>query len=637
MVRKAKSATKWLPVFLEFVESLRIDSKEETSTDDKGTPLELWGSQRRFLEELAAGLEQGVRVFVCLKSRQLGITTISLAIDLFWLAMFPGIKGALVLDSDENRDDFRRTLRRYVQSFPEGYFGDDFKIIKGGDNRNGLTFSNGSKLIYLVAGKTKSKVNWGEGKGFAFAHLTEVSKYGSAEGLKNFEEALAQKNPNRLFIYESTPNGFNHWRDRWLEAKADVYVQRAFFIGWWANPNNTIDKDDPRYAQYSQYPISAEEEELIQAVLDQYRQVITLEQLMWYRWREDQAIKSGAMVLAQNQAWTEDQAFIQSGDSFFQIRKINFDMDRLATGGIDEARFMAYRFDVENEFFDMELHQIEDAAEMPKCQFRVWQTPVLGAKYVIGGDPAEGRNDHKDRHAASVWRCYADKMVQVAEFATNDMLTKHFAWVLAFIAGAYSDCIVNLELGGPGRIIMLEWEHIRGMMNSDIYAAKVRNWEWDDALNNARWYLYHRPDTMGPGYAYNFETSWRTQSELMHQFSGAYSTNELMPRSIELLKEMRIVVKDGAHIGAPESKNEEMKDDRVYAAALACRAWLNWRRPEMIVLGKTLDIVTKEEAEQKPSPAKTVNNLVYSFFKRREEEEIEPDRRPRWLVDRGLA
>ena len=639
MARRVKGATKWLPIFLEFVEALRIDSKEETATDDSGTPLVLWQSQRRFLEELSDGLEYGVRTFVCLKSRQLGVTTISLAIDLFWLAMHPGIKGALVVDSEENREDFRRTLRRYIQSFPAEFFGDDFKLIKGGDNRTGMTFSNGSKLVFLVAGKSKTKVNWGEGKGFAFAHLTECGKYGSGEGIKNFEEALAQKNPDRLTIYESTANGFNHWRDRWLEAKSDVHTQRAFFIGWWANPNNSISKSDPRFTDYGLQVPSGEERELVQAVLDQYGQKITPEQIAWYRWKQDKALKSGADVLDQNQPWTESQAFVATGFSFFQVRKIGQDMERLSAGGKDEAQFLAYRFECENEFLAMKMVPILDPEEMNRIQFRVWQPPVPNGKYVIGSDPAYGRNSHKDRHALSVWRCFADKLVQVAEFASADIEVKHFAWIMAFVAGAYSDCIVNYELGGPGRMIMSEWDHILGMLHSEAYAAKVKEWDWSDALNNARWYLYHRPDSMGPGFAYNFESTWRTQQELMHQYRGAYSTNELELKSVKLLEEMRIVVQDGEHIGAPESKNEDSKDDRVFAAALACRAWLNWTRREMLSQGLMYETVMQEESGEMSPQAKSLNNIVFNFFTRRQEDadQVLPDNRPKWMVQRGLA
>src|ERR1700676_3555571 len=107
---------KWLPVFLKFIELLRIDSKEVAATDARGSPLNIWGSQKIFLEELAWGLEHGVRTFFVLKARQLGITTISLAITVFWMAMHEGMIGCLVSDTEGNRETMRNTIKRYIES-----------------------------------------------------------------------------------------------------------------------------------------------------------------------------------------------------------------------------------------------------------------------------------------------------------------------------------------------------------------------------------------------------------------------------------------------------------------------------------------------------------------------------------------
>ena len=49
--------------------------------------------------------------FCILKGRQLGITTISLALDLYWHFTHPGLQGTLTTDTEENRDMFRSTTR----------------------------------------------------------------------------------------------------------------------------------------------------------------------------------------------------------------------------------------------------------------------------------------------------------------------------------------------------------------------------------------------------------------------------------------------------------------------------------------------------------------------------------------------
>lgn len=626
------TASKWLPIFLSFVQDLRISSKEVTTSDERGVKLELWESQRRFLQEIAFGLDADIRDFTNLKSRQLGITTISLAIDVFWLAMHPNLTGALVSDTDKNRGKNRAQIERYTRSLPENYFGNSFDIIQSNDKFT--QFSNGSRLDYLVAGTKKKSTAWGEGEGYAYVHETEVAAYGDALGLDSFEESFAQTNPSRLFIRESTAKGFNHFREMYNAAKADGMTKRAFFIGWWACDMNRIERHDPRFVAFGRYAPTREEREKIGLVEQLYQWKITSEQLAWIRWREADP-KNDSNLLDQNQPWIESQAFIETGFSFFQTRAIAKDMQELEASDVG---YTAYRYNLGTDFFGMTMDQVDDDDQRGEIELKIWEEPVPEGKYLIGADPAYGRNEHKDHHCASVWRGFADKIVQVAEFVTADIEVKHFAWIMAHLAGAYRDCIINLEIGGPGRMIMLEWEHIRSMLKAEMYFQRVRGSKWEDAMDNARWYLYHRPDSMGPGFAANFETTWRTKHELMHQFRGAYATRELEIRSMYLYHEMSLVVQNGNEIGAPESRSESCKDDRVFAAALANRAWINWIRPAMINDGLSYQKVMEKEKGEPPSLSTRMNDQVYRFFKSQQEaaEEAELNPPKTWRSERGL-
>ena len=66
--------------FYKFCSQLRIETKEEGL---KKLDV-LLGTQTYVMNEIAKGLEDDVHHFVILKGRQLGITTISLALDLYW-------------------------------------------------------------------------------------------------------------------------------------------------------------------------------------------------------------------------------------------------------------------------------------------------------------------------------------------------------------------------------------------------------------------------------------------------------------------------------------------------------------------------------------------------------------------------
>ena len=643
MTTPVLTGKRWLDVLEDLVKNVRIPSKEDLSDDgDAGVPLILWDSQERFLKEVAAGLDAGIHIFICLKSRQLGVTTLSLLIDLAWLALHDNLTCALVTENEKNREKNRKLLKKYVNSFPPNYFGEEFRITR--DNRSSMEFSNGSRIDFLVAGTKEKGTSWSEGEGYAFAHLTEVAAYASSAAIESFEEAFAQTNPHRLYIYESTAKGFNHWKRKWDAAVADIHTTRAFFLGWWSGKHNSIPRSDPRYLQYGTYPASGEEREKVAEVKRRYGHVITPEQLAWVRWRDANA--DDDQMLKQNQPWLPEEAFIASGYSFFQVRQITKDlrvMDEAAalsrkTGEPNDFMFQGYRYELGSSFFDVEM--VPEETDIDAVELRVWEQPHPDGKYVIGCDPAWGRNDHKDRHAISVWRCYADCLVQVAEYATNEVEPKHCAWVLAHLAGAYKNCLVNPEIGGPGRMLMQEWDHIRQILTAEMFERETKERDWEDALNNARWYLFHRPDQPGAGYVYAFETTWKTKQEIMFQMRGEYVTGNLVIRSRKLLEEMQNVVHDDGQIGAPESRDEDSKDDRVFAGALANRAWLNWIRPSMIANGETREIMSRRESGERPRQADRVINQVYGFFARMEQIKENPDlymtANQRFLSDRGL-
>jgi len=240
--------------------------------------------------------------------------------------------------------------------------------------------------------------------------------------------------------------------------------------------------------------------------------------------------------------------------------------------------------------------------------------------YVIGLDPAYGRNDHQDRHAISVWRCFSDRLVQVAEYATPDPETWQVIWVLAHLATLYRDCIINVEQGGPGSTVFQGFKQFRSALRHQAQQKGEPPYPkgFTDALNAARWYLYHRPDSMGAGYAYGWKATADGQMHLMNQFRDCYQLGHLMIRSAPLLQEMQMIVQDGASIGA----YGHGKDDRVFAGGLAIEAWVKWRRGQLQAMGHTWALV--QEAERKnelpPDNDGLVGGIVKHFFKQGEDQ-----------------
>jgi len=153
-----------------------------------------------------------------------------------------------------------------------------------------------------------------------------------------------------------------------------------------------------------------------------------------------------------------------------------------------------------------------------------------------------------------------------------------------------------------------------------------------DVFNAVRWYLYHRPDSMGAGYVYGWKTNQDNKITILNQFRDEYSLNHLVVRSVELLGEMQKTVQDGGEIkGAGRAK-----DDRVFATALANKAWLEWVRNDLVANNQSYSEVTQKELDALENEGKLQQfheYLVQDFFKRKEMERSEAvDRRVRPIL-----
>jgi hypothetical protein len=637
---------KWLPLFKKYLKYLRIQSKHATEDiDGTGIQLNLWTSQTRVLEEICQGLDDGIHVFFVLKSRQLGVTTITIAITLFWLAYHPNTIGCLVSDSEKGAAKNRETVRRYVASL-SAFMGKSFSLDKrlgAKDNKFGFTFSNNSRLDMLVAG---TKKNWGEGEGYVVGHLTEVSSYGKEEGLESFRHAMAPENPRALYLLESTAHGNNHWKDMWEAAMLDEYTSRCIFVGWWSNDLQRIREDDRRFQRFGTAPPTPDEIEKITKVKKLYNFDITMEQLAWYR-MEMQRPNANDADMAQNQPFTSEEAFVVSGVSFFGPKRIQNRIDEIRAakpGGVEEGGFgyKAYEFYLADEYHLSKVEAITQAIKTDQIKMRVWEYPHPDGMYVIGADPAGGRSELSNHHCCSVWRVFADKMVQVAEWADGIAETRHCAWVLAYLAGQYKNCRINIDLtGGIGTAVMQSFDDLRVRMRSELYQNEIRMsaereiarklatdptrpkrpenapayaFDFDDFLSAATWHMYRRIDSPGPGFQYNTVVSQRIKFHTMNILRDSFVVGLLEIRSIPLLEEMLNVVQDTTKIDIGASAPGRLRDDRTFAMALANSTWLENLRGGLISQGVTYGGSLLKESGQLSPIADNLNRRIMSIM-----------------------
>jgi hypothetical protein len=588
----------------------------------------LYQGQRDVITQIFDALEDDVHDIYILKSRQLGISTIIRSLITFLTGIFKGIKSALVFDTSDHKSEAREDLKDMIEELPESL---KFPGIKR-DNRTSLTLSNKSKVLFYSAGirESKSSGTLGRSVGLSLAHCSEMCSWQNVEGLESFKQSLSDSNPDRLYIWESTARGYNMWNEMWREARADPAHCRCIFLGWWSKDSQRIERDNlkdwPLYGDV--YPPSKEELEKIRQVKELYGHDITLEQLAWVRRKYDPKAREEGDVdpkfeanttRIQEQPWTEEDAFQQTGAVFFTSEKLKDQSDQHVS-----RKFECWMFIPGKEFPDMAAIKAENSKSI---ELRVWEPPQTESVYVVGTDPAFGEDETNDRSSIQVLKCYADGMDQVAEYAWPLTTTKHLAWVLAAIMAWYgneplSEVYHILELNGPGNPVLNELKGLKFQIDHGY--APLAEQGLKNIFRNVRSYMYARPDSLtGGGSAWHWKTTTQLKVMILEQLRGYVSNGMLRVRSAPLIEEMRTIGRAGDTIKAEGSQ----KDDRVLAMALASYMWEQRVRRSLIVQKRTREADAAKRNKSVVDQVGLFNaSMMEAMFKQKQSQRLQMQR-----------
>jgi hypothetical protein len=587
--------------FLKFLSKLKVQSK------DYGlVPFRLLGSQLYILDELCKGREAGISTFLILKARQMGATTFFIALDLFWSFDHKGLLGTFVLHKEEARDDWRATIEVFYQEIPKKTNIDgrlvNFKPATVHHNRNILSFNNGSRFRYLIAGTGENrKGGLGRSGASNYTHMTEAAFYGNEDDLAAFTSSTSSIYPHRMFIKETTANGFNHFAEEWEDGLRSK-TKCCIFVGWWRDERNQFATDHDFYAYFMpDTALTKLERDRVRAVRSEYDFTISLQQIAWYRWKLDEEFHGDQSMMDQEFPWTADDAFQATGAKYFTTASLT-----AAIRTARRIRFQPYRYRMTNRWEDIAVQAWAD----PRAELRIWEQASRFGYYAIGCDPAYGSSDEANRNVISIWRCYAEGMEQVAEFCSSQASTYHTAWALAHLAGFYgtNDARVLLELNGPGKAVFAELQQIKNDLRQ--MRPTPDNYDLRNCLNRMHDFFYKRIDNPGGSeFTYHWVMTEDLKRMLMARFKDAFELDRIKIRSVPLLEEMRKIVNDEGHIAAEGAGN----DDRVIGAALAYECYGRWMRQKLMGMQMTRAHAQVIEANGGESQ---VHRVVTSFLKR---------------------
>jgi hypothetical protein len=575
--------------FVRFCQMLKIQTK-----DFGMVPMQFLGTQTYVLDEMCKALDEGKTTFFILKARQLGMTTFFIALDLFWAMEHPGLLGAFVTHTDQAKALFRNTIKIFFANLPKTH-----KIRWDNENRDMIVLRNGSLLQYLVAGiKEKTKGGLGRSSANNYAHGTEVAFWGAPDDLNELAATMSTHYPHRLYIEETTANGFNFWEERWREGKDDPTIC-TIFVGWWRHDHYQFPDDHPWFTIYmpqgQETSLHVLERKRVNAVEKRYGVRVTKNQIAWYRWHLETKLGNDQSKMDEMFPWLEEDAFVSTGSQFFANAALTDAMRRAR-----DQPFMPFKYNMTDNWADTQVVATRDR----RAELRVWEEANAQGHYVIGCDPAYGSSEFADRAVINVSRCFSDRLVQVAEFVSPTISTYQCAWVLCHLAGYYRNVMVNLEINGPGEAVFNEMNALKRETQHMVDHATDGKITYDlrYVLTMMRHFLYSRSDSMTMSLAYQWRTTGSNKPGILSALKDSFELKRNVINSMYLLEEMKTVKIDGGIIQAEEGK----KDDRVMAAALAHEAWRKWVRPKLLALGLTFESAYRESIGQGPSQAERI-------------------------------
>ncbi len=586
-------ANGWRAVLDDFLLHFEIDSKEEGRT-----ALKPWGTQLHALDEISSGFDEGIRFFIIGKGRQYGITTIMVPVDVLWALVNPGIEGAIISNTPKVAEVCRAQINDIQARLPESH---RVPLTSNSKDKMEWTFRDGTKstIHLLAAGTTERKTDLAKGHGLAFIHGTEVGEWGSETAFNSLVASLAQKNPNRLYVFESTGEGSNNLFARLWRKSLDDPERKCIFVPWWTHDLYKIDKREKLYRHYMANPEPTDDEaEIIKAAKARGHD-LTDGQLGWYRATCNRM--TSLEEVRKNYPSVPEDMFQLGGAAFIPGKPL-----RAAKDEAEATEFDAYRITVGADVSEMKIIALgkavdEEDGHARGADLRVWAEPKPRGIYCVGVYPSDTDGDPA---AIQVIRCFADSVEQVAEFSSDAIEPYHLAWVTAYLAGWYRNCWVNVELANGGRALFREMQNLRNQV-------ALGNFAGGDIFGAMIFYLYNRIDNVsGSSRTWNWETNANNEREIFVDFKDSFLVRRLLLHSVPMLEEMGTIVNEDNGIGGDDGAD----DARTRAMCIAVRTWADHVRLGMMANKRTREADMR--ADIGSAPVTFLENIVDNFMRR---------------------
>lgn len=345
--------------------------------------------QQRLYNAIKAQWQAGkpVRIII-LKARQMGFSTVVVAI-VFWLTSTARyVESMIVAHKDEATANLFRMVKRFYDYLPA-----KLRPMTRASNAKELVFDKpsrdgsdgqglGSRIRCATAG--------GKGVGRSYTlkclHLSEYAFWpgNKAETFTGLVQSVPDK-PGTLIVIESTANGFDDFKVKWdaaVQAQKDgTDGYTPIFFAWYEMPD---------YRRKPRKGFVRTEEE--QVLADTYG--LDDEQLAWRRWCIAEQCGGDLDLFHQEYPCTPEEAFISTGRCAFDKPSLVLRIKQVEDAVWERGRFRVERAGdaEEGQEGSGRILSWEWVSESDG-PIRIRKQPERGVPYVLSGDTAGTGSD----------------------------------------------------------------------------------------------------------------------------------------------------------------------------------------------------------------------------------------------------
>ena len=375
------------------------------------------------------------------KSRQMGITTILLKLEQYFMTKTKNLNALHIMPTEEECDELKdRKLIPLLQGTHPDLMASMFSTANYVDfnDFNGVILNN--RLRYMPSGTRGS----GHGRTIHLLVEDEYAKYPDVFTLESGILPAMKGNTARVVLF--TAKGMNHAYDLSKEAQRTDNSWVYLFLPWYLmdeyelDPNSpeahrrfheALDKDTPldNFTDYDYFIFS----ELKKAGIPKSK---WLRKAAWYDFIFREDAKRDWTYMFENYPTVADESFRASGSPIFDAIKVN------------EWRNKKFKtLDVFTSNGQTEFRYVDDGV------IREYEPPMQGHTYIIGVDPADGEVKGDDS-ALVVWDVMQDKIKAVCAY--NNVISQNdFAELVSLIGMRYNEAMVVPERN-TGQL-MIKW------------------------------------------------------------------------------------------------------------------------------------------------------------------------------------